>query len=186
MGNCTCTGLDTTEPFQGRPPAHSKGNRAKPGLTKGGEVSPEVNASGDGLDSFEIDGLDTVNLADDGNDSATFFGLRRQISEFGSEDDDLKQKSLIYPSRAPLEGDEKDIGGCPQTRFAGQLALMRRFYSWNEIPMDFFVDSHVADDLPEGSKKLRGRVSRAVSSVARARASQYRSGKSPPKYAPPA
>ncbi len=46
--------------------------------------------------------------------------------------------------------------------FQGRLSLMRKFYEWEEIPMDFFVDKFVEDDESKaGKNKLRERLSTA-------------------------
>ncbi|CAK9070147.1 Uncharacterized protein SCF082_LOCUS34970, partial [Durusdinium trenchii] len=63
----------------------------------------------------------------------------------------------------------------------GQLAMMRKFYSWDDIPMEFFVDKHV-DDGSGGKKnvtKLRARLS--VSKKARPHSLRHRKPKPIPR-----
>eukprot|EP00515_Schizochytrium_aggregatum_P005249 CAMPEP_0202048846 /NCGR_PEP_ID=MMETSP0963-20130614/2999_1 /ASSEMBLY_ACC=CAM_ASM_000494 /TAXON_ID=4773 /ORGANISM="Schizochytrium aggregatum, Strain ATCC28209" /LENGTH=234 /DNA_ID=CAMNT_0048613807 /DNA_START=156 /DNA_END=860 /DNA_ORIENTATION=+ len=58
---------------------------------------------------------------------------------------------------------EKELDdACAQ--FRGRLELMRRFYSWKEIPLDFFVDSHVTI---ESQPTRRGNSRRAQRSASR-------------------
>lgn len=57
---------------------------------------------------------------------------------------------------APQSPDEK------AEAFKGRLALMRKFYSWEQISLDFFVDVHVVEDSKYSVRRSK-RMQRAAS-----------------------
>mmetsp|Transcript_10190 Transcript_10190/g.11736 ORF Transcript_10190/g.11736 Transcript_10190/m.11736 type:complete len:527 (+) Transcript_10190:338-1918(+) len=101
-------------------------------------------------------------------------GLRK-VDRFAM--DQLKRKTIRRIREAPsidreppqwsttLEGEDTRAW---KNAFAGRLALMRKFYDWDEIPMDFFVDKQIAEPGEEGSRsRLSARLSerRSVSTI---------------------
>lgn len=79
-------------------------------------------------------------------------------SDSSDDGEDDEEADLELLNLISLEGEGSRAWN---NRFAGQLALLRRFYSWDEIPMDFFVDKHVSDNR-RGSK-VRSRLSSRLS-----------------------
>jgi hypothetical protein len=72
-------------------------------------------------------------------------------------------------SRAQSEGAVSELGSEGE-RFQAQLQLMRKFYEWEDIPLEFFVDKIVEDDSPRNVRegdKVRPRLS--VAKAARPR-----------------
>mmetsp|Transcript_36032 Transcript_36032/g.57698 ORF Transcript_36032/g.57698 Transcript_36032/m.57698 type:complete len:185 (+) Transcript_36032:2471-3025(+) len=76
-------------------------------------------------------------------------------------------KALYKRSRTMAESTERKYHSAKNKKdkvFKNQLTLMRKFYSWDQIPMEFFVDEFVDEPLDK-KKALRKSVSQKKSST---------------------
>jgi len=78
------------------------------------------------------------------------------------------QQEILHPSKENVASQNVSVSASRNTsddevqQFKGKLALMRRVYDWQDIPLDFFIDAHVTIE-DTGRKPKRSGLSKQSS-----------------------
>ncbi|GBG26601.1 Hypothetical Protein FCC1311_028222 [Hondaea fermentalgiana] len=105
-------------------------------------------------------------------------GLIEEIAVDDAEELEYEQgkhepRKSVQRDRAPSVGSVAS-GGSTDGVWNGKLSMMRRIYSWDEIPMEFFVDKFVDDASSREDSKKSGKPRARLSIAKQARPKSMR------------